>query len=404
MVSDAFVSYSHRDRDFAVRLQRALNASEKDVWVDERIEAGSQWADDLRDAIENADAFVFVISPDSVESSECKKELLYAAELNKRIIPVNLRTTPLDVLPEQVRAIQFVPPRGLFEDNPEVEPEIGFNQSLTLLIKAIDTDHHAVHEHTELGKKALEWERHGRDRSFLLSGSALETAERWLARGSGNSPDPTELQGAYILASRQGTSRRQRRLLGGVSVALVVTLIAGLVALNQRSEAEAQANVARARALSAEAATAQRTQPALSMLLAVEASRLSNTAQTQSGLFESVYDSPHLARIGQDFGQNLSDFELSPDGKAAAVGYADGSFRLWDFQTERPLTKRIRIDRHTVGVTWASDNTLATYWTDGEIRLWDRTTGHELPARFENVQPIDQFGRHTALRLVQTDA
>jgi hypothetical protein len=69
-VSDAFISYSHLERDFAVRLQRALKESGKLIWVDEsEIPSGARWAEDLKGAIEDADSFVFVISPDSVAST-----------------------------------------------------------------------------------------------------------------------------------------------------------------------------------------------------------------------------------------------------------------------------------------------------------------------------------------------
>src|ERR1039458_7984748 len=57
-VSDAFISYSHLDREFAVRLQRALRDSEKAIWVDESdIPSGARWAEDLKGAIEDADSF-----------------------------------------------------------------------------------------------------------------------------------------------------------------------------------------------------------------------------------------------------------------------------------------------------------------------------------------------------------
>ena len=66
-MSDAFISYSHLDREFAARLQRALKDSGKAIWVDEAdIPSGARWAEDLKGAIEGADTFVFIVSPDSV--------------------------------------------------------------------------------------------------------------------------------------------------------------------------------------------------------------------------------------------------------------------------------------------------------------------------------------------------
>ena len=188
-MSDAFISYSHLDRDFAIHLQTALKNSGKAIWVDEAdIPSGSRWAEDLKEAIEDADTFVFVISPDSAGSEECKKELDYAVQLHKRIIPVNLRHTPIEALPESIRVVQFVPPRGLFEGDLGPDSESPFEYSLQLLITTIDTDLDANREHTEWGKKALEWDKHTQDPSFLLSGSELESAEHWLVRGSQKGP------------------------------------------------------------------------------------------------------------------------------------------------------------------------------------------------------------------------
>jgi hypothetical protein len=81
-VSDVFVSYSHVDRPFVRRLHDALSSQGKEVWVDDHgIPPASRWADYLKEAVETADSFLFVISPDSATSVECRKELDHAASL-----------------------------------------------------------------------------------------------------------------------------------------------------------------------------------------------------------------------------------------------------------------------------------------------------------------------------------
>ena len=43
---DAFISYSHLDRDFAVRLREALERRGQRVWLDEKeIRGGIRWSD-----------------------------------------------------------------------------------------------------------------------------------------------------------------------------------------------------------------------------------------------------------------------------------------------------------------------------------------------------------------------
>ena len=68
------MSYSHHDRPFASRLHGALVAAGKEVWLDEEdILPASRWAQDLKEAIEGADTFIAVITPEWVASDECRK-------------------------------------------------------------------------------------------------------------------------------------------------------------------------------------------------------------------------------------------------------------------------------------------------------------------------------------------
>ncbi len=94
-VADAFLSYSRLDGTFVRRLASALEERGKTVWVDvDGIRDGEVFPEALRRAIESSDAFVFVIAPDSVQSSFCAEEVEHAATLNKRIVPLSLRPVP----------------------------------------------------------------------------------------------------------------------------------------------------------------------------------------------------------------------------------------------------------------------------------------------------------------------
>jgi hypothetical protein len=94
-VADVFVSYSRRDVEFVTRLADELKGRGKDVWIDvEGIRAAERFPEALKRAIEGADAFVFVISPDSVASAFCEQEVQHAADLNKRIVPIALSPFP----------------------------------------------------------------------------------------------------------------------------------------------------------------------------------------------------------------------------------------------------------------------------------------------------------------------
>ena len=92
--TDVFISYSRTDAQYVRRLTAELEGRKKNVWVDfEDIAPASPWARVVTEAIGECDAFVFVISPDSVGSAQCQVELERAVSLRKRIVPLHLRDT-----------------------------------------------------------------------------------------------------------------------------------------------------------------------------------------------------------------------------------------------------------------------------------------------------------------------
>ena len=103
-----FVSYSRRDSVAARKLIDAFRAIDKQVWVDwESIPPAVDWLEQIFRGIEEADAFIFLISPDSIVSEVCKVEVGRAAQNNKRIIPVVVRdVNPKDTL-ESIRKLNW---------------------------------------------------------------------------------------------------------------------------------------------------------------------------------------------------------------------------------------------------------------------------------------------------------
>jgi len=71
-----FISYSRKDKAFVKQLNDALDNSGVQAWVDwEGIELASDWMETISTAIQDHDAFIFVISPDSLRSKVCLDEL-----------------------------------------------------------------------------------------------------------------------------------------------------------------------------------------------------------------------------------------------------------------------------------------------------------------------------------------
>ncbi|MGO9330699.1 MAG: toll/interleukin-1 receptor domain-containing protein [Steroidobacteraceae bacterium] len=87
-----FISYSRRDMAFVDWLEPALLARGFKTLIDrEEIYAFEDWWKRIEALITQADTIVFVLSPDSVASPVCQKEVAAAAALNKRFAPIVCR-------------------------------------------------------------------------------------------------------------------------------------------------------------------------------------------------------------------------------------------------------------------------------------------------------------------------
>ena len=322
---DAFVSYSHQDREFALRLRTALSSRGKTVWLDEAaIHGGADWNAALLRAIERSYVFVFLVSPAAVASPQCAAEVDHALKLGKRILPVRAVATPIEDLPAALAARQLIPARETFDTS--------FDRSLDALLTEIEIDRDWVSEHTEWGEKAIEWDRGRRDPSYLLSGSELELAESWRRRASGKRPEPSELQSEYIDASRQAATRRLRRTRGLVSAALAIAVALAAVALIQRQAAVTQSQIAGSGRLAAESVLQLAADPQLSLLLADRAAQTRRTAAALDALRRAL-PANHLIRSLSSDASPLSGAQWSPDGRRVLTVSQDGFARIWDAST-----------------------------------------------------------------------
>lgn len=85
-----FISYSRHDQPYARRLAEHLIASGYDVWIDDRIDYGSRWAEVIQRAIEDCAALVVIMTPHSRESHWVQTECEYAGQKRKPIFPLLL--------------------------------------------------------------------------------------------------------------------------------------------------------------------------------------------------------------------------------------------------------------------------------------------------------------------------
>ena len=199
-----------------------------------------------------------------------------------------------------------------------------------------------IDQHADWGRRALDWDRHGRDRRFLLAGADLEAAELWRQTSADTGFAPTPLQGEFIDASRQAVTRRLRRTRGLVFAAFLVAIGLAVVAFVQRenaisNERAAVANAHKAQSLQL-AASAELTlakDPQLSTLLALQAVRITKTPQATQALRDALQQLRILGTL-EPRGYLLGA-TLSGDGKELLTTNAEGGAQLWSVNRRRRL-------------------------------------------------------------------
>jgi TIR domain-containing protein len=85
-----FISYSHKDADYAHRFAETLQASGFGVWIDERLDYGSQWPLEIQKQLDACDAFIIIMTPRSFSSEWVQSELQRAKRKLKPILPLLL--------------------------------------------------------------------------------------------------------------------------------------------------------------------------------------------------------------------------------------------------------------------------------------------------------------------------
>jgi WD40 repeat protein len=202
----------------------------------------------------------------------------------------------------------------------------------------LEEDREGVRLHRQLGDAARVWEAGGRESSDLYRGPRLTAAADW-AQGHQDVLNATErgfIDASLDAADRERrtqlrANRRLRGLLAGALALLLVAILAGVIALVQRGDAQAQALTADAERVGAQAQTEQNVDRQL--LLGVAAVRLQNRLQTRSDLLAVLQKNPALTRLIRPFSDLVTSDAVSPDGRLLAVADASGIVRFIDLAT-----------------------------------------------------------------------
>lgn len=128
----AFISYSSKDRAFAVKLAEALQKYGVTIWLDVwriRGHASAFWPE-IEQGIKNSTHLIFVISPDSLnKESQVWNELAHAKVHKKIIILVMAKSVDYESLP-----IEITP--GLYQIHDF--PKLGFQEGVTRVLNALN--------------------------------------------------------------------------------------------------------------------------------------------------------------------------------------------------------------------------------------------------------------------------
>ena len=91
----AFVAYSHADEKRIHDELKWLNNQGFNTYYDDGIHPGHRWREEIATAIDAATVVVFFITPRSVSSEDCLRELNYALDQYKPVLAVHLEQTEL---------------------------------------------------------------------------------------------------------------------------------------------------------------------------------------------------------------------------------------------------------------------------------------------------------------------
>ena len=268
----------------------------------------------------------------------------------------------------------------------------------------IDAAREDVITHTRLSGEAAEWERGGRDPSFLLRGSRLAHLEGWAGSTTlalsaaersflADSVAAGEAQeaGERTRAERERDLERRsvRRLRGLVAVLAAAALVAStlvVVAVSQRSNARDQASIAQARELAAAADANLSIDPERSVLLALEAVGVAGPdGQPLPEAVQSLQGAVAANRLLMTLPDaSTGNVAYSPDGRLIATGGSVGGITqtdvlLWDAYTGQ-LVQRLRGHTADIWSVWfdPTGRLLVSTSDNHDAIIWDVATGKDL--------------------------
>jgi len=232
---------------------------------------------------------------------------------------------------------------------------------------------------TRLRAAASEWDRSGRDRSYLYTGSLLQDATTTAARADRTrQPELSPAENEFLHASNRARRRAAGARRGALAVLVSLTIglaAATITAYHSGQTVARQRDDAIASQLITQSEAQEETSPTAAKIKSLAAWQLDPTPQSRYALI-SAATSPGLAVLGGHTVVNAVAF--SPDGRTLAAASDGGTVRLWDVAARRQIGQLT--DAGPVGlpdagsvdaVAFSPDGRTLAAADDGTVRLWD---------------------------------
>jgi hypothetical protein len=215
--ASVFISFARQDKEFVASVRDSLRVDERQLWVDmEDIPPSADWLDIIHKKIEHYDAFLFVLSADSIKSELCNWEVDHAVKNGKRIIPIVCNEVDYRDVRKELASLNWIFFRP---DGSE------FEQAMKLLLRQLDADLRHAQYHTKILRRAIQWEKQDFEKSLLLKREDLQRAQHWLSASAlGKQPKPTTLHLSFITASEHLNVSMGKRKLIAVFFWFIVTI------------------------------------------------------------------------------------------------------------------------------------------------------------------------------------
>ncbi|MGO1055456.1 nSTAND1 domain-containing NTPase [Crossiella sp. CA198] len=241
-------------------------------------------------------------------------------------------------------------------------------------------DRELIRRHRRLTEATDAWESVRREPGALYRGTHLElAAELSRDRGSVLSGREREFLAASMAArareqvsARRG-ARRLRRLVGLLTVCVLLGAATTVYALRVSATADRQRDIAVGARVAAQSQALRAADPEAAAQLGLAAYRLASTTETRGALL-STFTTPYATQLlGHQDEVNMATY--SRDGRLLATASQDGTARLWNLADPHRPKEIATLSGHTDNVHSvafrADGRLLATGSWDDTVRLWD---------------------------------